>query len=217
MSRFEPPPGINLPRGRVTDALVAVIFVTAVLQLVTVIAAAVAGFGFMPFFVVAGQWQTDPLRVAVSPLVSQFLLSSVVMTLFNTILMLIVGRYVEKSIGPVGLIATFVAGAYGGALARLALTPHSFLMTADASAGLFALVGAYLTLYGVPYILPVPRHYGRFAQIGALAGFWIVLQVAFMLASGVFELSLTVVNPLGGLIAGMMVARPLLRLRYRKA
>ena len=38
-----------------------------------------------------------------------------------------------------------------------------------------------------------------------------------MLASGGFELSLNVINPLGGLIVGMLVARPLLRWRYRKA
>lgn len=209
--------GIDLPRGRVTDALVAIIFVTAVLQLVTVIAAAAMPYGFMPFDVMSGAWQQSRVATLASPLVSQFLLSSIFSTLFNTIFILIAGRYVERSIGPAGLIATFVTGAYAGALARLVLTPHSFLVTMDASAGLFALAGAYFALYGVPNIVPVPHHYGRFAQIAALAGFWIVLQIAFMLASGVFELSLSVVNPLGGLIAGMLAARPLLRLRYRKA
>lgn len=209
--------GIDLPRGRVTDALVAFIFVTTVLQLVTVIAAAVAPYGFVPAGVLFGAWRAEPIATLASPLVSQFLMSSIFSTLFNTIFILVAGRYVERSIGWAGLIATFVAGAYGGALARLALTSGSMAVTADASAGLFALVGAYFTLYGVPNILPLPRHYGRFAQIGALAAFWMVVQVAFMLASGAFELSLTVVNPLGGLSAGVLVARPLLRLRYRKA
>jgi membrane associated rhomboid family serine protease len=209
--------GIDLPRGRVTDGLVAFIFVTAVLQLISVIAVAVIPYGFTPFDVMAGAWQENPVATLASPIVSQFLMSSLFSTLFNTLFILIAGRYVERSIGPVGLIATLIAGAYAGSLARLVLTPHSFLTTMDASAGLFALLGAYFTLYGVPNILPVPRHYGRFAQVAALAGFWIVLQIAFMLASGVFELSLTVVNPLGGLIAGMLVAKPLLRLRYRKA
>ncbi|THD35134.1 MAG: rhomboid family intramembrane serine protease [Sphingomonas sp.] len=209
--------GIDLPRGRVTDALVAFIFVTAMLQLVVVIAMTAARYGFMPFDVVAGAWRQDPVRTLFSPLVSQFLMASIFATLLNTIFLLIAGRYVERSVGPVGLIATFVAGAYGGALARLALTPHSILVTQSASAGLYALVGAYLTLYGVPTILPVPRHYGRLAQIAALAGFWMLITVAFMLASGVFELSLGVIDPLGGLIAGLLVARPLLRWRYRKA
>jgi len=209
--------GINLPRGRTTDALIAFIFVTAVLQLVTVIAATAKPYGFIPAYVLFGAWRTSPVATVLSPIVSQFLLSNVFSTLFNAILLLIVGRYIERSIGPVGLIATFVAGAYGGALARLALTPGSFLVTADASAGLFALVGAYLMLYGVPYVLPVPRQYGRMGQIAALAVIWLIIQIAFMLASGVIEFSLSVVNPLGGLLMGMLVARPLLRLRYRKA
>jgi membrane associated rhomboid family serine protease len=217
LSRIDLPTGIDLPRGRVTDALVAVIFVTALLQLVAVVAMAAMPYGFMPLDIVAGEWQTSPVRAVLSPLVSQFLLSSIAAALFNTIFVLIAGRYVERSIGPVGLIATFVAGAYGGAAARLALTPNSFLVTADASAGLFALVGAYFTLYGVPHVLPVPRQYGRVAQVAALAAFWIVIQTVFMLGSGMVELSLSLINPLGGLIAGMLVARPLLRLRYRSA
>ena len=217
MNRFQPPPGIHLPRGRVTDALVAFIFVVTILQLAPAVAAALAAFGFAPFLVIAGQWRTDPLHVLTAPLLSQFLLTNILMTLFNAILILVAGRYVEKSIGPVGLIAAFVAGAYGGALARLALTPQSVLVTADANAGLFALAGVYLMLYGVPRIVPVPLRYGRIAQIAALAGFWLLIQAAFMLAAGTFELSLGVINPLGGLVAGVLVARPLLRLRWRKA
>ena len=53
--------------------------------------------------------------------------------IFNWIFLLIAGRYVEKAIGPIGLGVVFVAGAYGGALARLILTPGSPLASAGAT------------------------------------------------------------------------------------
>ena len=105
----------SLPRGRVTDALVAVIFVTAVLQLVVVVASAAMPYGFMPLDFVTGAWQ--PTRCAHWRRRSSrnSCMRACSSTLFNTIFMLVAGRYVERSIGPVGLIVTFVAGAYGGA------------------------------------------------------------------------------------------------------
>ncbi len=208
--------GIHLPRGRFTDALVAVVFGVAVMQLAPPVSAAMLRLAFIPAMVVGGgEWQS-PLAW-VSPLVSQFVLGPIVNAIFTTILLLIAGRYAEKALGGVGLLVLFVAGAYGGAIARLALTPGSILMTAGADAGLFAFVGAALMLYGVPAVIPINPRYSRPLQIAALAAFWCVIQIAFMLASGVFELSVSIINPLGGLLVGALLGRPLLAWRYRKA
>jgi hypothetical protein len=43
------------------------------------------------------------------------------------------------------------------------------------------------------------------------------VQIVFTLAGGGFELSVTIVEPLGGLAAGVALARPLLAWSYRKA
>ncbi|MGJ3648782.1 rhomboid family intramembrane serine protease [Sphingomonas sp. GlSt437] len=185
----------------------------------TTFALAIAGvaipFVFSPGLFLAGGWQ-DP-AIWLSPVISQFLVSNIVNTVFDLIFLLIAGRFVERSLGAGGLIALFVVGAYAGALARTLLTPWSLIPTAGADAAVFAIIGAYFMLYGVPSVIPVARHYSRVQQIGALALLWLIVQLSFMMASGGMEFSLTIINPLGGLVAGVALARPLLAWRYRKA
>jgi len=207
--------GFHLPRGRTTDALIAFIVVAAVVQLLPAVAAAAMGYAFSPLLFLAGGWRALPM-IWLAPLISQFLLGSVTMAMFNTAIMLIVGRYVEKAVGGVGLIVTFVAGAYGGAIARTVLTPNSIFPTLGIDAGLFAAIGAYLMLYGIPAAIPIARGYSRPVQILGLALLWAATQMLFMLI-GEFELSVSLVNPLGGLLVGALIGRPLLRWRYRKA
>lgn len=208
---------MHLPRGRFTDALIALsAFVLIFAALAFGLTRAVMAFGFSPVAFLNG-WDSDPVRNWLSPLASAFLPYDLVSALFNGVLLLIAGRYVEKSIGPVGLGVLFVAGAYGGALARLALTFSSPMPSGGVGPSLFAIIGAYFMLYGVPASLPVPRHLGRWAQIGMLAFFWLLLQAAFAVAAQQFEVSVSIVDPLGGLVAGMLLAKPLLAWRWRKA
>jgi membrane associated rhomboid family serine protease len=210
--------GIDLPRGRFTDALIALAaFALLFAALALGLDAASILFGFIPAEVATGQWRDGPLRALVSPLASAFLSRDILSAVFNGVFLLVAGRFVEKALGPVGLGLVFVAGAYMGALARLLLTPGSPVPSAGLAPPLFAIVGAYLMLYGVPRMLPAPRHLPRAAQIGALALFWLALQVAFSLAARSFELSVSIVDPLGGLLAGMLLARPLMAWRWRGA
>lgn len=206
---------INLPRGRFTDALVAFAFFASILQLVSAVRTAALEHAFSPLLFVSGGW-ADPL-MWLSPLVSQFVFADVVQLLIDLVLLLIVGRYVEKALGGFGMFAVFIAGAYGGAIARMALTVQSIFPTVGAQAGLFALVGAGIILYGIPASIPLKVSPSRLIQVVAVAGIWLLFQTLIMLASGAYELSVTIVNPLGGLIAGTLLARPLLAWRYRKA
>lgn len=161
-------------------------------------------------------WREAPAIVAASPLVSQVAAASLFGAAFNAVLLLISGRYVERAVGPVGIGVLFVAGAYAGALARLVLTPGSATPGLGANGGLFAIIGAYLMLYGIPAGLPLNLRGSRVAQVGALAAIWAALQLAFILAAG-GDLSVAIVEPLGGLAAGVALARLMLRWRYRKA
>jgi membrane associated rhomboid family serine protease len=170
---------------------------------------------FTPALVLASAAE-QPLRAAVSPLVSQAAQVGFFGAAFTAVLLLISGRFVERALGW-GVAIAWVAGAYGGAAARLLLTPGSIVPGFAASGGLFAVIGAYLMLYGIPRGLPLNIGGGRVAQVATLAGIWSLLQLAFGLASGGIELSVQIIEPLGGLAAGVALARPLLAWRYRRA
>ena len=173
-------------------------------------------FGFTPRIFLAGGWRDQPLSW-LSPLASAFLARDFLSAAFNLVFLLIAGRFVEKALRPVGLGLIFVAGAYGGALARLVLTPGSLMPSAGADAAVFAVIGAYFMLYGVPHAIPVSRAYSRSAQVGILAAIWMAFQIVFAIIAGGFEVSVTIVEPLGGLAAGVALARPILAWSYRKA
>jgi membrane associated rhomboid family serine protease len=209
---------MHLPRGRFTDALIALTAFALIFAALTLgLGVASQSYGFIPAWLLAGGWAEDPLLAVFSPLASAFLPRDFLSAIFNGVFLLIAGRFVERAIGPLGLGVVFVAGAYGGALARLLLTPTSILASAGSTPSLFAIIGAYFMLYGVPQALPVPRHLPRVAQIGVLALVWLGLQLAFAIASGGIELSVNIIDPLGGLLAGIALARPMLAWQYRKA
>ena len=109
------------------------------------------------------------------------------------------------------------AGAYAGALARLILTPGSPVPSAGLDPAVFAAIGAYFMLYGVPAAIPVGHGQSRPVQIAMLAGVWFGIQLVFALVARNFEMSVTFVEPIGGLVAGVLLARPLLRWQYRRA
>lgn len=205
----------NLPRGRFTDALVACLVAVSIVQLAPAVQAMVFPYGFSPFLFLNGGWR-DPLAW-LGPIVSQFLLASVIATMINATFLLIAGRYAEKAVGGLGMLAIFIGGAYGGAIARTVLTASSQPITAGADAGLFALAGAGLMLYGVPLAIPINRNYSRPLQVALLAIIWAAAQMLFMWTGGTFELSRNILDPLGGLLTGALLAKPILLWRYRKA
>ncbi len=172
---------------------------------------------FVPAEISSGGWANNPLLTALSPLASQFVQPDLLSALFNTLFLLIAGRFVERALGPWGLIAIFTLGAYGGALARLVLTWASSVPGIGSAPAVFAIIGAYLALYGVPRSLPIAHDQPRMVQISILAAIWFAIQVAFVLIAGDFEFSQSIVAPLGGFATGALLAQPLLRWRYRRA
>ena len=188
----------------------------ALLMLIPSMAMLAVAWCFSPAALVAA-WQEGVPAVAVTPLVSQLAQIGLFGAAFDVIFLLVTGRYVEQALGGIGVVATFVAGAYGGALARLLLTPGSGVPGLAGSGSLFALIGAYLMLYGIPRGLPFNLRGSRPVQIAALALIWAVVQLVFMLIAAGGDLSVSIVEPLGGLAAGAALARPLLAWRYRGA
>lgn len=138
---------------------------------------------------------------------------------FNLLMIVFCGRLVEASIGPIGVILIYLIGAYVSAAAQFAVAPHAIVPMIGASGAGSALIGAYALLYSRRRSEawgPIP---GQAIQILWLAAGWIGIQLLldFATAQGPGGALIAAPAHVGGFLAGLALARPLLLFRYRKA
>lgn len=135
----------------------------------------------------------------------------------NLLMLFFCGRQDEVALGPAGTVILYVAGAYAAAAAQFAVFPHSAVPMVGASGAVSALVGAYAVLYGKRQPSRLPREAARWLHVLWLAAAWIGLQLLVGIASATTGVAVATAAHVGGFVAGLLLARPLLRWRYRKA
>lgn len=153
------------------------------------------------------------LPFIVTPLSSAFLHAGVLHLLLNMVILIFVGRQLE---GPLGSSATaflLVAGAYAGALAQWMSDPGSLVVLIGASGAISALIAVYALIFSrskTAAIGPIPGHWVRALWLAAA---WIGLQMLIGVAGGVGFGDVAIWAHIGGFLAGLLLARPLLRWR----
>lgn len=136
---------------------------------------------------------------------------------FNLLMLVYCGREDEVAIGPWGIAILYGVGAYAAAAAQYAAEPASPVPMVGASGAISALVGAYALLYGRPRPSRFSLRVARMLHVAWLAAAWIVVQLLLGYASAIEGIGIAAMAHIGGFIAGLLLARPLLRWRYRKA
>jgi membrane associated rhomboid family serine protease len=141
---------------------------------------------------------------------------------FNLLMIVFCGRLVEASVGPGGVIVAYVIGAYVACAAQYAVAPHSGVPMIGASGAGSALIGAYSLLYSNRRMNGWGPFSGQFLQILWLAAAWIGIQLLLDYASGDVPgmpdgALIAAPAHVGGFLAGLALARPLLLFRYRDA
>ncbi|MFW2830026.1 rhomboid family intramembrane serine protease [Sphingomonas sp. ID0503] len=169
--------------------------------------------GFIPGRVTDVVDMARALPVWITPLSATLLHGSVVHLLFNVLVLAYCGRSVEPVIGGIGLAVLYVAGAYAAALGQLIPSPHDMTPMIGASGAVSALLAAHALLYGER-----PDH-GRYLSAGLLhilwlALAWIGIQLLTQLA---FNGTVAVAAHIGGFLAGLVLLKPLLKLRHVRA
>ena len=172
--------------------------------------------GFIPARL-SGLAVAGALPVWITPLTATLLHASLLHLGFNLVMLLFCGREDEVAIGPGCTIALYVVGAYAAAAAQYLAFPRSPVPVVGASGAISALVGAYALLYGQRRPSRLPREIARWVHIAWLAAAWIVLQLLLGLASTTTGVAVATAAHVGGFVAGLLLARPLLRWRYRRA
>jgi membrane associated rhomboid family serine protease len=172
--------------------------------------------GFIPARV-SGVALPGALPVWITPLSATFLHSGALHLGFNMLMLGYCGRYVELALRPAGLIILYVVGAFAAALCQYAVGPTSIVPMIGASGAISALVGTYAILYGQRQASLAATTYGRLLHVLWLAGAWIFVQLLIGIASAASHMAIAVAAHIGGFLAGLVLARPLLLWRYRRA
>lgn len=173
--------------------------------------------GFVPGRV-TGSPVLGVVPVWLTPLTATLIHGGIIHLGFNMLMLGYCGRFVEYAVGTVGLIILYVVGAYAAALAQYLAGPTMLIPMIGASGAISAVVGAYALLYSQKRSSVAKfGRFGHWLHVLWLAAAWIAVQLLIALATIAAHMAIAVAAHIGGFIAGLLLARPLLLWRYRKA
>ena len=204
----------------VTAAIAVVTLVVSALILLSGGLSALSyGLGFIPARFM-GEMLPAGLPIAVpaglTPLSATLVHGGVMHLVFNLVMLGFSGRLLERAIGGAGIALLYLVGAYAAAAVQWAFDPSSAAPMIGASGAISAIVGAYALLYGerrARRIGPIPADV---VHIAWLAAAWVGVQMLIG-ASGMGGVTVAIGAHIGGFVAGLALARPLLLWRYRDA
>lgn len=206
-------------RPRLTATLV-LAAVTAAAFLVTTLSGATEkaalGMGFIPLrFHAEAPWAALP--VWLTPLSATLVHAGFFHLVMNLLLLVWCGREVERVLGPGPVLFLYVAGAFAAAAGQYVLDPASNIPMVGASGAVSALVGAFALSFSQPRRLVSDFRLNRAINILWILIAWVVLQWMAAYLMGLQGVMVATGAHVGGFIAGVVLQKPLLLWRYRKA
>ena len=212
--------GADLVKTAAPQATVTIAVATAVSYALVVL------FAREPYAVLLGGFipaRIDGLRIAgalpvwITPLSATLLHGGLLHLGFNLLMLVYCGREDEVALGPAGVSVLYVIGAFASAAGQYAVSPHSPVPMIGCSGAVSALVGAYAILYGQRRPSKLPPEVARWLHVAWLAAAWVVLQLLLSFGGAFEGVNIAAAAHIGGFFAGLILARPLLRWRYRRA
>lgn len=205
------------PRQRATLVLIAVTaLVTFGIWATGNLAYASTAMGFIAARVV-GLDVSPALPVWATPLSMTLVHANFLHLFFNLLLLFYCGRKIEAMLGAGPLIALYVVGAFAAAAGQFGVDPTSTATAIGASGAVSAIFGAYAVSFGKPKRLVASLRFNRWLNIAWLLAAWVALQVVIGFLGGQLGLMIAIGAHVGGFIAGVLLQRPLLLWRYRRA
>jgi len=178
---------------------------------------AAAGLGFIPARV-DGLIRVVPAAPAfLTPLTATVVHGGLLHLGFNMLMLGWCGTQVERVLGRSGLIVLYLVGAYAAAGAQWLSSPHGMAPMIGASGAISAVIGAFALSFGRAKRVTSSARLNRWINVVWLLAAWIVLQVMVGWLAGGQGYLLATPAHIGGFIAGLLLQRPLLLWRYRKA
>lgn len=207
---------MNLPTGPFITALAVVMAVFHILLMISGLwsdAAIMAGF--IPARFGIGIVAAGPMVPAVlTPLTALFLNYDLISLAFTVVILLFIGRQLEQPLGKAALTVLIIVGAYAGALTLWIAQPRLEMPLLGANASVAAMLAMFALIFSraqTRALGPIPAPWVRALWLGAA---WIGLQLLLGYAAGGFAIP-TLWASIGGFLAGLVLARPLLRWRFK--
>ena len=200
---------------------------TAGIAMVTAAVSVAAFFGGIDYWAVSAGFiparlsglvdLSGALPAWITPLSSALLHGNWLHLGVNMLVLVFLGSMVERVIGGSGLILAYLVGGLAAALAQYLADPSSPIPMVGASGAISALFGLYALFFGQPKQVTANRRVNRSIHVAWLLVTWVILQWLAGVAAGGEGIMLATPAHIGGFIAGLLLQRPLLLWRYRKA
>ena len=200
---------------------------TAIIAIVTVAVSAIAILGGVDYWAVFAGF--IPARISgvvdlagalpawVTPFSSALVHGGWLHLGINMLMLVFAGSMVERVIGGTGLLFAYVIGAIVAAFSQFIVDPGSPIPMVGASGAISALFGLYALFFGAPKQVTRNQKLNRWIHVAWLLVAWVVLQWMSGYLAGGGGVMLATPAHIGGFIAGLLMQRPLLLWRYRKA
>lgn len=178
---------------------------------------AALALGFIPARLsgVAVPWPAVP--AVLTPLTATLVHSGLIHLAFNLLVLVWCGQAVERVLGKTGLIILYLIGAYAAALAQWGVDPGGAVPMVGASGAISAVMGAFALSFGRAKAFTNNLRVNRWINVAWLMVAWVILQMMMGWLAGGQGYLLATPAHVGGFAAGLLLQRPLLLWRYRKA
>jgi len=154
--------------------------------------------------------------VLLTPLSATLIHGGWVHLIFNMVMLVFCGRETERAIGSGGVVLLYLVGAYAAAAGQWAQGTAGTTPMIGASGAISAIVAAYALFYGRSRARAVGPISAGLVHALWLAVAWIGLNllIDYAMLGGT---NIAIGAHIGGFLAGLVLARPLLLWRYRHA
>jgi membrane associated rhomboid family serine protease len=175
-----------------------------------------ASLGFIPARLhVEVPWSALP--VWLTPLSATLVHAGFFHLAMNLLLLVWCGREVERILGAGPVVALYFAGAYAAAAGQYLLDPASPMPMVGASGAISALIGAFALSFSRPKPLVRSFRLNRVLNTLWILAAWIVLQWMTAYLMGMQGVLVATGAHVGGFLAGILLQKPLMLWRYRRA
>jgi len=172
--------------------------------------------GFIPARLTFGD-EGGMAWVWLTPLTATLVHAGIIHLGFNMLILLFCGRAVEPILGSQSIAVLYVVGAYAAAAAQYAVDVAEITPMIGASGAISALLGAYALLFGRNKVRVASPTLAMWLHALWLGVAWIGLQLLTAVTFETVGQRIAIAAHIGGFLVGLVLAKPLLLYRYRKA